>query len=126
MDDVIGKMGILKAAGVGFSLDDFGTGYSSLTYLKRFPVDVLKIDRSFITEVTSDENDAALTSAIIAMGSSLKLELIAEGVENWAQAGFLLERGCHLMQGFLFARPLPAEDFAELLRAGRVLATPER
>jgi diguanylate cyclase (GGDEF)-like protein len=111
-------LGEMKRLGVTLSIDDFGTGYSSLTYLKRFPVDILKIDRSFITDVTTDENDAALTSAIIAMGSSLKLELIAEGVETWDHVNFLLRRGCHLMQGFLFARPLPAVAFAELLAAG--------
>jgi diguanylate cyclase (GGDEF)-like protein len=108
----------MKALGLRVSIDDFGTGYSSLTYLKRFPVDVLKIDRSFITDLSTDENDAALTSAIIAMGNSLKLELIAEGVETWDHAHFLLARGCHLMQGYLFAKPFPAEWFAELLRSG--------
>jgi len=108
----------MKRLGLRLSIDDFGTGYSSLTYLKRFPVDILKIDRSFITDVTTDENDAALSSAIIAMGSSLKLELIAEGVETWEQANFLLGRGCHLMQGYLFAKPVPDQAFAVLLKSG--------
>ena len=111
-------LGEVKALGASLSIDDFGTGYSSLTYLKRFPVDVLKIDRSFITDVTTDENDAALTSAIIAMGSSLHLELIAEGVESWAQVDFLERRGCHLVQGYLFSKPVPHEAFAALLRTG--------
>jgi diguanylate cyclase (GGDEF)-like protein len=108
----------LKALGLKLSIDDFGTGYSSLTYLKRFPVDVLKIDRSFIRDLTTDANDAALTSAIIAMGKSLNLELVAEGVETWEQADFLLQRDCHLVQGFLFAKPVPSEAFARLLRTG--------
>ena len=111
-------LGELKQLGLKLSIDDFGTGYSSLTYLKRFPVDILKIDRSFVTDVITDENDAALTSAIIAMGTSLKLELIAEGVETWDHAHFLLARGCYLMQGYLFAKPLPGEAFEALLRTG--------
>jgi len=108
----------LKALGLTLSIDDFGTGYSSLTYLKRFPVDVLKIDRSFVTDLMTDANDAALTAAIIAMGLSLNLALVAEGVETWAQADFLTRRGCHLVQGYLFARPLPCDEFAELLHHG--------
>ena len=108
----------LRALGIKLSIDDFGTGYSSLTYLKRFPVDVLKIDRSFIQDLTTDASDAALTTAIIAMGRSLKLELVAEGVETWEQAHFLSQRGCHLVQGFLFARPLPSNEFADLLEFG--------
>lgn len=108
----------LKAIGLKLSLDDFGTGYSSLTYLKRFPIDVLKIDRSFIKDLTTDANDAALTSAIIAMGSSLNLDLVAEGVETWEQAHFLLQRGCYLVQGFLFSKAVPNTLFATLLKSG--------
>lgn len=116
----------LKGMGLKISIDDFGTGYSSLTYLKRFPVDVLKIDRSFVMDITTDVNDAAITSAIIAMGGSLNLQLIAEGVETLAQLDFLLERGCYLMQGFLFAKPVPNDAFAVLLRSGIILPTESR
>jgi len=108
----------LRGMGVKLSIDDFGTGYSSLTYLKRFPVDTLKIDGSFIRDLPQDRNDAALTAAIIAMGHSLHLELIAEGVETWEQVDFLVEHRCQLAQGFLFARPLPAPDFAQLVQVG--------
>jgi EAL domain-containing protein (putative c-di-GMP-specific phosphodiesterase class I) len=108
----------LRQLGVKLSIDDFGTGYSSLTYLKRFAVDVLKIDRSFIQDLTTDASDASLTTAIIAMGKSLNLQLIAEGVETWEQVDFLAERRCFLVQGFLFAKPLPAAEFANLLQSG--------
>jgi len=108
----------LKHLGLRIALDDFGTGYSSLTYLKRFPVNVLKIDRAFIKDLPDDANDAALTGAIIAMGQSLGLDLVAEGVETEAQAAFLLQRGCHLVQGYLYSRPLPVEAFELVLRQG--------
>ncbi len=108
----------LKGLGLKLSIDDFGTGYSSLTYLKRFPVDVLKIDRSFVKDLCQDPNDAALTSAIIAMGTSLNLELVAEGVETWGQADFLIQRGCYLVQGFLFAQALSGDAFAGLIGDG--------
>ena len=108
----------LQDIGVKLSIDDFGTGYSSLTYLKRFPIDVLKIDRSFVKDLLKDKNGAALTAAIIAMGHSLDLELVAEGVETWEQVDFLAERRCFFVQGFLFARPLPAAEFAALVQSG--------
>ncbi len=115
----------LKALGLRIAIDDFGTGYSSLTYLKRFPVDVLKIDRSFVMDIGLGGHDTALTSAIIAMGLSLNLELVAEGVETTAQAEFLLARGCALAQGYLYAKPLAEAAFAEVLARGLALpATP--
>lgn len=105
--------------GVRLSIDDFGTGYSSLSYLKRFPIDSLKIDRSFIRDVTSNADDAAIAHAIIVLGQSLKLEVIAEGVESPQQVEFLRNNGCDSMQGFLISQPLPAGDFRSLLRQGQ-------
>jgi diguanylate cyclase (GGDEF)-like protein/PAS domain S-box-containing protein len=106
----------LKSMGVKISVDDFGTGYSSLGYLKRFPVDVIKIDHTFVRDLATSPDDAAITTAIIAMARSLKLEVLAEGVETPAQAEFLLERGCNLMQGYMFGRPQPAPRFERLLK----------
>ncbi len=107
----------LKAMGVGLALDDFGTGYSSLSYLRRFTIDRVKIDRSFVSELPENASDAALTSAIIAMAHGLRLEVVAEGVETEAQARFLELRGCDELQGYLFGRPCPAEEFVDFLRA---------
>ena len=106
----------LHGLGVRLSVDDFGTGYSSLSYLKRFTVDTLKIDRSFIHDVTSDQDDAAIVEAIVVMAHSLKLEVVAEGVETVEQFEFLRSRGCDTMQGFLFSTPVPAEQFRRLLQ----------
>ncbi|MDZ7656015.1 MAG: EAL domain-containing protein [Sulfurimicrobium sp.] len=111
VEEIIVKMSALKAKGVGFSLDDFGTGYSSLSYLKRLPLDQLKIDRSFVRDVLTDPNDAAIARTIVALGQSLGLEVIAEGVENEAQRAFLASQGCHAYQGYLFSRPLVLEAF---------------
>ena len=107
----------LKRLGVSISIDDFGTGYSSLSYLKRLPIDTLKIDRSFVRELESSDDDAAIVTAIIAMGSSLKLRVVAEGVETRFQMRRLHEQGCRLMQGWLFAKAVDGEAFLELLRA---------
>ncbi|MGH8354693.1 MAG: EAL domain-containing protein, partial [Pseudomonas sp.] len=115
LDDTIGKMRWLKKLGLSFAMDDFGTGYSSLTYLKRLPVDVLKIDQSFVRDATFDPNDAEIIRAIVAMARSLGLEMIAEGVEQQAQLNFLQQQGCHLYQGYLYSKPLPLLEFRALL-----------
>ncbi len=110
----------LRDRGYGLSLDDFGTGYSSLSYLKRLPLDELKVDRAFVTGAERGGRDGALAATIIALGHELGLHVVAEGVETREQSAFLLRRGCNVQQGYLFSRPLPAADFAQLLRAGSV------
>ena len=111
IEDTIANMNALKQIGVRFSLDDFGTGYSSLQYLKRLPLDQLKIDQSFVRELVNDANDQAIVLTIIAMARSLGLEVIAEGVETETQRALLAQLGCHQYQGYLFSRPIPAEQF---------------
>jgi len=113
----------LKEAGVKLSVDDFGTGYSSLAYLKRFPIDALKIDRAFIRDVTIDPDDAAITRAIISLAHSLNLKVIAEGVETKDQLDFLSAQHCDQMQGFYFARPLPVDECTRTLAGDRRLET---
>jgi EAL domain-containing protein (putative c-di-GMP-specific phosphodiesterase class I) len=103
--------------GIGIALDDFGTGYSSLTYLKRFPFDAVKIDRSFVRDLEHDVSDATIVSIVIAMAENMHLNVIAEGVETEQQLEFLRQRGCNEYQGYLFSRAVPPEEFAELLRA---------
>jgi EAL domain-containing protein (putative c-di-GMP-specific phosphodiesterase class I) len=105
----------LKAAGVGLAIDDFGTGYSSLSYLRSFPIDALKVDRSFVRELPARSDDAAIVTAIIAMARSLKLRVIAEGVENQVQHDWLRTQGCDEIQGYLISRPLPANRIGEML-----------
>jgi diguanylate cyclase (GGDEF)-like protein/PAS domain S-box-containing protein len=107
----------IKALGVKLAIDDFGTGYSSLAHLKRFPIDTLKVDRSFIREVPNDAEDIAIAEAIIAMGRTLSLTVVAEGVETAQQQAFLSEKLCDEMQGYFFSTPVAAQDFAELLRS---------
>ena len=111
-DDVIVKMGELRSIGVNFALDDFGTGYSSLSYLKRLPLDQLKIDQSFVRDVLSDPNDAAIARTILSLAQSLDLSVVAEGVETAGQRDFLLKMGCRAFQGYFFGRPVAVEQLA--------------
>ncbi len=106
----------LKGMGLNFAMDDFGTGYSSFAYLKKFPLDLIKIDQSFVKDITANPDSAAIVTAIIAMTNSLKLSVIAEGVETEQQQTFLLEHGCYKMQGYLYSRPLPADEAGEFIR----------
>jgi diguanylate cyclase (GGDEF)-like protein len=114
-EETVGWLGEIKRLGVSLSVDDFGTGYSSLSYLKRFPVDVLKIDRSFVSDLPGDPESVSLVNTIIAMAKSLKLGLVAEGVENQEQVDFLVAAECDLLQGFHFGRPMPAEALTRWL-----------
>jgi EAL domain-containing protein (putative c-di-GMP-specific phosphodiesterase class I) len=108
--DALGYINDLRAVGVGLAIDDFGTGYSSLAYLSQLPVQTLKIDRSFIQDVSLDANDEAIAVAIIQLGKSLNLSVVAEGVENAEQAAFLLRHGCRLAQGYFYSRPVAPGD----------------
>jgi diguanylate cyclase (GGDEF)-like protein/PAS domain S-box-containing protein len=117
-EEAVSMLNELHALGIGLAIDDFGTGYSSLSYLKRFPVDRLKIDRSFVSDIGVSGDDETITSAIIALAHSLKLQVIAEGVETSAQLDFLKERACDEMQGFYFAKPLSTDAISALLQGG--------
>ncbi len=115
INDTIAKMHELRAMGVCFAIDDFGTGYSSLSYLKQLPLDLLKIDQSFIRDCTQDSNDAEIVRAIISMARNLRLDLIAEGVETQEQLAFLQQQSCHAYQGYLFSPPVPAAQLTQLI-----------
>ncbi|MBI4230959.1 MAG: EAL domain-containing protein [Planctomycetes bacterium] len=120
-DLAIGSMQGLQALGAQISIDDFGTGYSSLSHLKQFPIHTLKIDQSFVRDITTDPNDAAIVSTIIGMAHSLHLRAVAEGIETPEQLDFLRRHGCDYGQGFYFSRPVPAEEFDRMLREGWTL-----
>ena len=124
VEDTVDKMGQLRAYGVGFSLDDFGTGYSSLSYLKRLPLDQLKIDQGFVRDVLTDPNDAAIARTVVALGTSLGLRVIAEGVETQAQREFLERHDCHAWQGYLFSPPVPVVDFEAMVLRTNTEAEP--
>lgn len=124
VEGAIAAMRQLKDMGVRLAMDDFGTGYSSLNYLKRFPLDVLKIDRSFIQGVPHQAEDVAIVSGIISLAHNLELEVVAEGVETREQSRFLHQKGCREMQGYLFSPPLAAEALGSLLRRGRLVPSP--
>jgi EAL domain-containing protein (putative c-di-GMP-specific phosphodiesterase class I) len=115
IDEAIAKMNSLNEIGIQFSLDDFGTGYSSMQYLKRLPLDQIKIDQSFVRDLETDSHDRAIVRTIIAMAQSLNLDVIAEGVETTMQQKLLIQKGCSQFQGYLFGKPLPIEKLDELL-----------
>ncbi|TAK08752.1 MAG: EAL domain-containing protein [Candidatus Manganitrophaceae bacterium] len=122
VETITSALSELDAMGIQISIDDFGTGYSSLSYLKRFPISKLKVDRSFVNDITTDPDDAAITAAIITMAHSLKLKVVAEGVETADQLAFLKSLKCDGMQGYLFSRPLPSKEATELLKKGTSLS----
>ena len=124
-EEAVARMIALKRIGVRLSLDDFGTGYSSLAYLSRFPIDQMKIDRSFVNDIVTDPGAATIATSVIALAHRMRLGVVAEGVETEAQAGYLRQNGCDQMQGYLFSKPVPAEEFAELVRQGKTLPIPE-
>lgn len=115
INDIIIKMNALSKIGIRFSLDDFGTGYSSLQYLKKLPLNQLKIDQSFVRDIVTDSSDRAIVRTIITMANSLDINVIAEGVETADQQQFLLDNGCTHYQGYLFSKPVPIGEFEALL-----------
>jgi len=112
------RLGDLKRLGVALAIDDFGTGYSSLAYLRRFPIDLLKIDASFVRDIGHDPDDAAICACILAMADALRIDAVAEGIETEDQLAFLRDQGCRIGQGYLFGRPVPAEQATALLARG--------
>jgi EAL domain-containing protein (putative c-di-GMP-specific phosphodiesterase class I) len=121
-DKSVALLARLKGMGIRLAIDDFGTGYSNLNYLKRFPVDRLKLDRSFVRDLETDADDLAIARAVVAMAHGLRLSVVAEGVETAGQLALLADLGCDLVQGWLFSRAVPAEEFARLLAAGQMPA----
>ena len=124
VQQMVERLAETKQLGLRIAIDDFGTGYSSLAYLKRLPIDCLKVDRSFVQDLLTDADDATITRAVIALAHSLRLEVVAEGVETEAQFEFLRDLGCDQIQGYLFSKPLPAAEVEELLRRGAHLIIP--
>ncbi len=124
-EKAVARMTALKRLGLRLSLDDFGTGYSSLAYLGRFPIDQMKIDRSFVKDIVTDPGAATIATSVISLAHRMRVGVVAEGVETEAQAGYLRQNGCDEIQGYLFSKPLPAEEFAELVRQGESLPMPE-
>lgn len=116
IDQAIEQLKAIKSRGVRLAIDDFGTGYSSLSQIKRFPIDTLKVDRSFIRDLVTDSEDQAITQAIISMGKTLSLSVVAEGVETEEQQVFLRSHACDQMQGYYFSKPIVSHEFAALLR----------
>ena len=123
-DQFIAMLNQLNDLGVQISIDDFGTGYSSLSYLKRFPVDRLKVDRSFVQDIATDVDDATIVRTVIALGHNLGLKVVAEGVETEQQLEFLRANHCDELQGYYFGMPLPVDEFAEMLRTTDTLRKP--
>ena len=118
IDETIELLKIMKNFGVSISIDDFGTGYSSLSYLKKLPIDVIKVDKSFVRDIPEDNNDMAITAAVIAMAHKLQLQVVAEGVETHEQLNFLKNNNCDFIQGFLYSKPLPKERLNEIIEEG--------
>ena len=114
----------IQSRGIRLAIDDFGTGYSSMSLMKQFPIDTIKIDRSFVRDLPQDSEDQAIAQAIIGMGKALGMTVVAEGVETVEQQAFLRSNRCDEMQGYLFSRPVPPRELAKLLRTTPVLASP--
>jgi EAL domain-containing protein (putative c-di-GMP-specific phosphodiesterase class I) len=125
-ENAVGTFNQLKEMGFSLSIDDFGTGYSSLAYLKRFPIDTIKIDRAFVKDLDTESEQAAIAIAIIAMAHGLKLRVLAEGVETQPQLDILRDQGCDAIQGYYFSQPLPAERVEQLIRDLRAKSDPSR
>lgn len=117
------KLGKLKETGIRLAVDDFGTGYSSLSYLQRFPIDRLKIDKSFVDGVALGDHESSLARAVIRLGDSLHLRTVAEGIESAVQVNSLIRMGCEFGQGYYFGRPLPHQDIGGLVTAGAAIPT---